>query len=233
MEKKILIGLSTGEYIRRADFFPHFIGLLRPESCATSSVHGQSPASARNTIIQQAFDNNFTHIFFLDDDMLPPTDTLVKLMKHDVDIVSALYLGRAFPHRPVFFDKAYENGYNKYYSLIDQKGLVKGTNCGLGAVLISCEVFKKLEKPYVRLGEIEKDGWCDDIGFFNRCRAAGFDIYCDLDAPVGHMSTMTLWPEMHDNKWMTNYKQPNGNILINQNVMTEEELLKEELALAK
>src|ERR1700682_1403062 len=101
MEKKILIGLSTGEYIRRADFFPHFIGLLRPESCATSSVHGQSPASARNTIIQQAFDNNFTHIFFLDDDMLPPTDTLVKLMKHDVDIVSALYLGRAFPHRPV------------------------------------------------------------------------------------------------------------------------------------
>lgn len=232
MERKILIGLSTGEYIRRADFFPSYVGLYRPQNSISSSVHGQSPASARNIIIQQAFDNDCTHIFFMDDDMIFPQDTLIKLEKHldnsDIHIVSALYLSRAFPHRPVFFDKAYENGYCKYFGLTNQTGLVKGVNCGFGAVLISTKVFDKLEKPYVRLGEIEKDGWCDDIGFFNRCRENGFDVYCDLDIPIGHMSTMTIWPEIHDGKWMTNYKQSNGNVLMQQNVMTEEELIKEE-----
>lgn len=228
MEKKILIGLSTGEYVRRADFIPHFIGLLRPVGSATMTVHGQSPASSRNAIIEAAFKNDFTHIFFLDDDMVPPANTLEKLMAHDVDIVSALYLSRAFPHRPVFFDQALDDGYNKHYSLVPgAKGLIKGTNCGFGAVLISIEVFKKLEQPYVRLGEIVADGWCDDIGFFNRCRAVGYDVYCDLDAPVGHMGTMTMWPEVHDGKWMTNYKQQNGNVLINQNVQTKEEIDKE------
>lgn len=229
---KILVSLVTGEHIRKADFLPSFIGLVRPEGSVTSTVSGQSPASNRNKIIEQALENDCTHIFFIDDDMILLPDTLLKLVEHKKDIVSALYLSRMFPHRPVFFDKAYDNGYCKYFHLTEGAiGLVKGVNCGLGAVLISIEVFKKLEPPYIRLGEIEKDGWCDDIGFFNRCREAGYDVYCDLDAPVGHLGSMAIWPEMHDGKWMTNYKQPNGNILMHQNVPTEEELLKEELAL--
>lgn len=229
---KVLVALVTGEHIRRADFLPSFIGLMRPEGSVTSTVSGQSPASNRNTIIKQALENDCTHIFFMDDDMIFPPDTLLKLIEHKKDIVSALYLNRGFPHRPVFFDRAYENGYCKYFSLTEGiTGLIKGVNCGLGAVLISTEVFKKLEPPYIRLGEIEKDGWCDDVGFFNRCREAGYDVYCDLDAPVGHLGSMTIWPEKLNGKWMTTYKQPNGNIQFVQSIPTEEELLKEELSL--
>ena len=228
MEKKILVALITGEYVRRAEFLPSFIGLMRPEGSVTSTVHGQSPANGRNVIIQQALDNNCTHIFFMDDDMVFPPDTLIKLIAHEKDIVSALYLGRGFPHRPVFFDAACDNGYCKYYSLTSEsKGLVKGVNCGLGAVLISTEVFKKLERPWVRLGEIEKDGWCDDVVFFNRCREVGYDIYCDLDSPVGHLGNMVIWPEVHDGEWMTNYKQHNGNVLMKQNIPTSQEIEEE------
>lgn len=230
VNKKILIALSTGEQIRKAEFLPYFLGLQKPEGTLTTTVHGQSPAKARNMVIQQALDNNCTHIFLLDDDIVPPGDTLMKLLKHDKDIVSALYLLRKFPHRPAFFDKAYDNGRCKFFPLEKgMKGLVKGVNCGLGAVLISTEVFKKLEPPYVRLGEIEKDGWCDDIGFFNRCRAAGFDIWCDLDAPVGHMSTVTIYPEQINGEWFSNYRHENGNICFAQNVPTEEQIKAEEL----
>src|SRR5260221_2938867 len=232
MEKKILIGLSTGENIRRAEFLPSFIALERPPGSYTSTVHGESPAKCRNLIIGQALKNNCTHVFFLDDDMIPPPDTLLKLLKHDKDIVSGLYLLRSFPHRPAFFDKAYDNGKCKFTSLTSEKcGLVKGVNCGLGCALRSTEVFKKLEQPYVRLGEIELDEWCDDVGFFNRCRKAGFEIWCDLDAPVGHMTNVTIWPEKHDNQWLTNYRHPQGNVHIQQNILTEEEIKAQELAL--
>lgn len=230
---KLLVGLSTGEYVRNASFIPSFIGLLRPEGSFTMTVHGQSPATSRNMIIKRALENDCTHIFFMDDDMILPPDTLLKLIEHKKDIVSALYLLRSFPHRPAFFDKAYENGRCKFTFLEKgMTGLIKGVNCGLGAVLISTNVFKALEEPYVRLGEIEKDGWCDDVGFFNRCRQAGFDIYCDLDSPVGHMASLTIWPEYNDGEWFTNYKHPDGNVRIAQNVPTKEEVDKEELTRA-
>jgi len=231
---KILVGLSTGEHVRNSNFLPYFIGLGRPEGTLTMTVHGQSPASSRNEIIKQALENNCTHIFFMDDDMIFPQDTLTKLLIHDKPIVTALYLLRSFPHRPAFFDRAYENGRCKFTSLEKNiSGLVKGVNCGLGAVLIQTEVFHHLEKPYVRLGEIEKDGWCDDVGFFNRCREAGYDIYCDLDAPVGHMTNVTIWPEKYNDEWFTNYKHPNGNVRISQSIPTEEEVKNQELILAK
>ncbi len=227
--QKILIGLSTGEHIRRAEFLPSFIGLERPPNSYTATVHGQSPAKARNLLIEKAMDNDCTHILFLDDDMIPPSNTLIRLLKHDKDIVSGLYLLRAFPHRPALFDKAYENGKCKFISLRgDMHGLIQGVNCGLGCVLMKTKVFEKMEKPYVRLGELEQDEWCDDVGFFNRVRAAGFEIWCDLDCTVGHMTNLTIWPEKHGDAWFTNYKHPDGNIHIGQNILTEDQIKLEE-----
>lgn len=218
-EKKVLVGLSTMEFVRRAEFLPFFISLQRQQGTFTLTVHGQSPAAARNTIIERALENNMTHVLFIDDDMIYEPDSLIRLMQHDVDIVTGLYLVRSFPHRPAFFDKAYNNGRCKYATMspefgIDngKPGLVKGVNCGLGFVLISTEVFKKLDKPYVRLGEIEKDGWCDDVGFFNRCRAAGYDVYCDTSVQIGHISNMVIWPTRVDGEWKVRYKHPEGNI---------------------
>ena len=229
-ETKILIGLSTGENIRRAEFLPSFIALERPHGSYTSTVHGQSPAKARNIIIDQALTNNCTHILFIDDDMILPPDTLAKLLKHNKDIVTGLYLLRSFPHRPALFDKTYENGKCKFTNMTgDLGGLVKSINCGLGCVLIATEVFRHLEKPYVRLGELEQDEWCDDVGFFNRCRKAGFEVWCDLDCPVGHMANITIWPEKHNGKWFTNYKHPQGNVHIEQHILSDEEIKKQEL----
>ncbi len=229
---KVLVALITGEYIRQASFLPSFIGLQRPYNSVISTVHGQSPAAGRNIIIKQAIENDCTHIFFMDDDMVFPPDTLTRLLARKKDIVSALYLLRSFPHRAAFFDKAYPDGKNKFMPLTPGlSGLVKGTNAGFGAVLIRTEVFKHMEEPWVRLGEIEKDGWCDDVGFFNRARSAGYDVWCDLDAPVGHMHSSIIWPENMDGSWFTNYKHGNGNVRINQNVPTSEEISEEEMKL--
>lgn len=228
MNKKVLIGLSTNEYVRNAAIMQYVLALERPEPPTVNAlltVHGQSPAQARNTIIEEAIKQECTHILFIDDDMATPTDTLIRLLAHDKDIVSGLYLSRSFPHFPVAFDMAFENGYNKFiYLEPDVDGLVEITNCGLGCVLIKTEIFKKLEKPYVRLGEIEKDGWCDDVGFFNRCRAAGIKLYLDTTVRIGHMSTVTLFPNKVPNQgWFTEYRYMGGNVLIPQTIPSQEQ----------
>jgi len=206
---KIMIGIPTLEYARRADFYD-YINMIDKEGLEVGMTfaHGQSPARNRNIIIQTALVNGFTHVLFLDDDVVPRPDTLKRLLKHDVDIVTALYLMRNHPHFPVIFDESYGNGKCRYNFLRPNiKGLVKVKNCGLGCCLIKSSVFERMadDQPWIRLGQCEKDHWCDDIDFFNRARDSfGFDIFCDLDCTVGHMVSATIFPHrQEDGTWVT------------------------------
>jgi len=227
-EPKILIGLSTGEFIRKANFLPSFLGLDKPDGTLMTTVHGQSPAEARNKIIEQALANDCTHVLFLDDDMEWPADMLIKLINHNVDGVMGLYLMRNYPHFPVAFDRAFPNGFNKFLYLEPHvRGLVEITNGGLGCFLCKTDVFRKMEKPWVTLGEIVKDGWCDDVSFFNRYRAAGFKLYLDTDVRVGHMTSLVLHPDFIGDRWMTTYRHQNGNVMVPQTIPTLEETAKE------
>src|SRR5678815_1954242 len=151
---KVLIGLSTMEHMRRAEFLQYFLGLNKPANSLILTVHGQSPAEARNVIIREAFKHDCSHIFFMDDDMAFPADTLERLLVHNKDVVTALYLMRSYPHFPVAFDEAFPDGKCKFQFLTPEvKGLIPIVNCGLGAVLIKTEVFKSFSDPWVTLGE--------------------------------------------------------------------------------
>jgi hypothetical protein len=204
---RILIGVPTSEYARRADFYDHFDVIEKPAETMVSRAHGQSPARNRNLIIKQALEYDCTHIFFVDDDVILPRDILVKLLTHDKDIVTGLYLMRNFPHQPIVFDEARPDGKCKHYFMPDESepGLVPIVNCGLGAVLIKIEVFKKMPHPWITLGEAEADHWCDDITFFNRARALGFELFCDTSIHVGHIGSMVIKPFYLDGKWLVTY----------------------------
>ncbi len=202
VDSKVLIGVITGEYARRADFYDYYNMLEKPAGTFVLFCHDRSPAHGRNIIIQQALDNDCSHILFLDDDMAFTANSLKKLLSHDKDVITGLYLQRAAPFRPYLFDLVDEQG-RALYSYLDgtEERLVKTANAAFGFCLIKTEVFKKLEKPYVRLGELDPQEWCDDIGFFNRVTKAGFELYCDTECMVGHIGTMVVWPQRNEKGW--------------------------------
>jgi GT2 family glycosyltransferase len=206
MDQKVLIGVPTAEYARRGDFYDHFNIIEKPVGTVMTFARGQSPARNRNIIIDQAKEIKATHILFIDDDVLCPPDTLMRLLKHDKDIVTGLYLMRHFPHKPIAFVDSDDQGRCTYLELTpDKTGLIEIKNAGLGCCLIKTSVFDQLEKPYIRLGECVVDHWCDDIGFFNRVRKAGIQLYCDLDVRCGHIASFVLRPTFVNNQWVTGY----------------------------
>jgi hypothetical protein len=213
---KVLIGVITGEYARRADFYDYYNLLTKPPDCAVLFCHERSPAKGRNMLIDAAKQHNCTHILFIDDDMAYKPDALLKLLEHDVDIVSGLYLSRAYPHHAFVFDLADEDGSCFPMYLTPGGPRLKPIEAaGFGFLLIRMTVFDKLEKPYVRLGELNKEEWCDDIGFFNRIRQAGIKSYVDMDVMIGHMGTMIIWPNRDtQGAWMSGY-DTNGTGVIN------------------
>lgn len=207
MDTKVLIAAPTGEYARRADFYDFYEMLDKPFGTMCMRPHDRSPAKARNVAIQEAFNNNCTHILFVDDDMAYKADALNRLLAHDRDVVSGIYLGRMYPHVPLIFDLVDEEGACFPIYLTDGlDGLVPIVAAGFGFVLIKMHVFEKMEKPYVRLGELNKEEWCDDIGFFKRLREqTGVQCFCDLNVKLGHMGTMIMWANQVDGKWFTGY----------------------------
>ena len=166
VDTKILIAVPTAEMARRADFYDYYNLLRKPIGSILTFAHGQSPARNRNLMIQQAIDHNCTHILFIDDDVAFEPDMLERLLAHDKDIVGGLYLMRNYPHHPIMFDEAQPDGRCLTHWLSDgETGLIEVVAQGLGCCLIKTKVFKTMQEPWIRLGELESDHWCDDIGF--------------------------------------------------------------------
>lgn len=204
-ETKVLIAVPTSGFSRNDTFYDFYNALERPEGTICTFARGQSPARNRNLMIEQGLEHNCSHILFLDDDVAFPPDLLKKLLVHDKDIVTALYLMRNYPHQPILFDYSNEKGECAWHNIHDEQGLIEIINCGLGACLIKIDVFRKMEKPWITLGELEKDHWCDDVSFFNRARAKGFKLYCDLSIQVGHFVNTTVWPVYANGMWHVTY----------------------------
>lgn len=215
MSQKVVIGIPTMEMARIAKFYDFLFSIDKPEGTTISLAHGQSPAANRNAIIDMALEADATHIFFIDDDVLIPKDALPRLLAHDKDIVSGLYLMRNFPHAPIAFNAALNDGRCRFKFLrTGEKGLVEVVGFGLGCCLIKMDVFKKMEKPWIRIGQLNAQEWNDDIEFFNRARELyDYKLWLDLDIQCGHVATVTLWPQCReDGDWVTIYDtQGRGN----------------------
>jgi hypothetical protein len=201
---KVVIGVATAGFIRDSSFVEELVSLHKPTGTEIVFVHGQSPAQARNMAIRRAAQINATHILFIDDDIKPPKDGLQRLLSHNKDVVTGLYLMKKWPHQPVIFDGSDVPGNVRWHMLEDgEQGLIPIKNCGFGFVLIKTEVLKKLKDPWVTLGDPSPESWCDDVPFFNKIVAAGYEMFCDLDIRCGHSGMITFWPTNEHGKWFT------------------------------
>ena len=200
-----IIGISSPEIGRYTQFYSNLTKVARPDGTALAHVTGACISSNRNKIVDQALENGAEWIWFIDDDHRFPPDTLTRLLSHNVDIVSGLYLQRVAPYTPHRYDREEANG-ALWPKLLTQgeSGLDEVLSTGAGCLLVRTSVFEKLERPYWRLGQIRSDVWSDDFDFCRRARAAGFKIWCDLDVLVGHYVIHCVYPARNaEGHWST------------------------------
>lgn len=211
---RVLVGVPTSEMARRAAFYDHYHSLQLPMGTMATFAHGQSIAHNRNIIVKQALENGCSHIFFIDDDIVLPPDILIQLICHNVDSVSALMLMRDYPHKPLIFKSFDDNGGAEHIFMDDPdvqtNSLIPIAASGLGCCLIKTKVFSKLEEPFFRFGEVDLDGLSEDLGFFRRVQKLGLQHWCDLNATVGHMTNVNVWPKRIEGGWVTSYENNNG-----------------------
>jgi hypothetical protein len=194
--QKVGIGLPMLFPFIHYKFVNSYLSLQKPPNNISISNVGSLTALARNQIVEIAQKQGCKYLMFLDTDMTFPPDTILKLMKHQKDVVSGLYFERYAPHRPVI-RQDFDDGKEKGYALADytKSDFMEVAATGGGCLLINMEVFDRLEKPYFdyRLEKAEKDHgvketfFSEDLVFCEKVRAAGYKIWCDTTIRCGHL----------------------------------------------
>jgi hypothetical protein len=160
-----------------------------------SSILPQS----RYSLVKKTFEAapNVTHLLFLDSDMTFPPDTVTRLVAHNVDMVGV----NAMSRRPPYQSTAWRGIDERAVTTLESTGLERVWRTGFAVVLIKADVFKTLEPPYFDYEFIpEKDQFRgEDFVFFDRARAAGFELYIDhdLSKQVNHIGTFAFNPLLH------------------------------------
>ena len=113
-----------------------------------STLTGMPFDHARNMACQQAIEGKFTHLFFLDDDTIPPHDAVVRLLQHNVPIVSGVYYRRSPPIGiPVMLRDVFDsNGKLRGRQHVEQykiPDLIEVDYVGSGCLLIKREVLEQ------------------------------------------------------------------------------------------
>ena len=132
-----------------------------------------------------------THILFVDYDVLPRYNTLTKLLEHDKDIISGVYpamqkfkvswcLSREEPFKLMDIEDLPNNPFKAHVA------------CN-GMLLVKMEVFDKLEWPFWKT-DYGKDRITKgaDIYFFEKAKAAGYEIWVDPKVKCGHFKMVDL-----------------------------------------
>ena len=158
---------------------------------------------------QKPFGGNvdYDYIMWIDSDIVFTPEHFFKLLNHDKDIVSGLYMMNDNVHYATVedWDEEFykERGHFQFLNremVAQKKELFPVDYTGFGWMLIKNGVFESLEYPwfqpmwteYEKDGKVIRDFTMEDVSFCKMIKAKGYDVLIDPEVIVGHEKMMVL-----------------------------------------
>jgi hypothetical protein len=170
-----------------------FAGMQKPEGSFTLVEGPASIAEKRNVAVRHLLERSqLEWILFMDSDMVPETDTLLRLWQSKREIVSGLYFQRSPPYPAA---AGWHGGTperpelrNQFVSPADVTGgMIQVDFVGAGCLLVRREVFERVPSPWF-LHPDQTPGGHEDVYFCAAAQEAGFPIWLHTGVVPGHMS---------------------------------------------
>lgn len=149
----------------------------------------------RNNAAKLALANECDYLFFYDDDVLLPDNTLERLIAADRDIAAGITLVRSTPYNPMIF-RYVKTGtiysmtcYDDYEENIDEKGLLECDAVGFSCCLIKVSALKRMQPPYFVTGpdNTEDVYFCHKYNQENRSSRKIHQVVVDTKVVTGHL----------------------------------------------
>lgn len=191
--KRILIAIPTARNIE-AETFKSIYDLIIPDGYEVTFqyFYGYQVDQVRN-LIADWVTRGFDYLFSVDSDIAFAPDTLMKLLAHDKDLVSGLYIQRKPGEHILEVYRPNEHGgvTNIHYADIRGRGLVEITGCGFGCVLVKAEVIKAIGYPQFKYHSAidHRHTISEDVYFCRRARESGYRLYADTSILCKHIGS--------------------------------------------
>lgn len=202
------IGMSCREVARFSECYCSLMNMDRPPGTGfmqARSLHGPENWNIMADLVLK--DKTLDWIFCTEDDHIYPPDTLTKLLARDKDIVSGIYLKRDLPFEPVAYHEVQDGTGNLYPHFLNdyESGMVEVDVVGVGCLLIRRKVFETVPAPWwiLTAPPTSPDKINSDVEWCRNVKRHGFSVWCDLDAPVGHVALTTIVPLRKGGGWQT------------------------------
>ena len=194
---KLLIAVPCTDYIH-ADFVKSLLA-LQAHLSREGIVHHVEVLSgtlvyfARNRLACQAVNEGYTHILFLDSDMVFDKTIVETLDFCGKDFVCGAFVSRRPPYGKCVFrslqplEKVKDWGMEPF----------RIAGCGMACTMISTEIIKEVQRRFGQCFDPERiDGTAfgEDLAFCWRVNAVGAEMWCEPTARLGHIAHVPIWP---------------------------------------
>jgi hypothetical protein len=153
-------------------------------------------STARNHVVKSAIEaaeqDPIDGVFWVDDDIVMPQETISRISGYDLDFVSGLYFQRSAPFWPLFaiFNKKI-NAF-EWPAIYPENVLAPCDGVGFGCVYTSIKLLRAVSKlpeckedgPFG--GDFGKKSYGEDFTFCLRAKKAGFQAYVDTSVKCEH-----------------------------------------------
>ena len=157
---------------------------------------GSLLANMRQTLMERAIKEDFTHLLFVDSDQTFPPDLVHRLLVHDKQVMACNISTKKLPPDPTARQQSLTNRAGELVYSHDQTGIEKVWRVGTGIMLVKLNLFKRpgMQPPWFDqrwnegLGSYVGEDWC----FCEKLQKAGVSIYVDHDVSkeVGHVGPL-------------------------------------------
>lgn len=146
----------------------------------------------RQNLVEGAIKVDVDYVLFIDSDMMFPADLLHLLMDAEKNVVACNCPTKSLPSNSTA--RVYSpEGMKSVYTEFDSTGILEVDRIGTGVMLVKTSVFKKLQRPFFRVGwdSGRKEFIGEDWEFCRVLKASGEKLYIQQDASklIGHIGS--------------------------------------------
>lgn len=197
---KLLIGIPSLDFMH-TDFVKSLTALtvrLKDDGIDfdVEIMSGTLVYFARDNIACKAINGGYTHVLWLDSDMVFTDDILDDLAFSGKQFVSGIYHARRKGHQSCIFKSIdIEKGIERFETYPTDTFRIAG--CGFGCVLTDVEILRAVQT---------QEGTCftpiklygEDLAFCLRASRLGYKIWCEPSVVCGHIGHLTVYPEDYE-----------------------------------
>ena len=195
MSIRLLIAVPTTDYVH-ADFVKSLAKLQselgrRHVAYDVEIQSGTLVYFARNRLANKAINENYTHVLWLDSDMVFSEQIVEDLMDVGKDMVCGAFVSRRPPYSPCIYTSIEKYNIEQVKDFGLRPFRVDG--CGFATVLTSVELLQAVTQKFGTCFQ-PTDYYGEDLAFCWRVKQLGREIWCEPTVRVGHIAHVPIWP---------------------------------------